>query len=201
MVGARRGRRPGGAQTREEILGSARRLFGEHGYPGTTTRMIADDAGVDARMIAHYFGSKGDLFVAAVELPFDPLVLFADIAAGGPADIGERVARSVVTILDTPEGSQTMSGLMRAAASEERAAEMVRDLLTERVILPVAEVLGTDQAPLRAALVGSQLGGLVLARHIIGVRPLVDAPSETLVAMLAPTIQHYLTSPIPSPPG
>lgn len=197
MAGRPRGPRPGGGQTRESILASARRLFGEHGYPGTTTRMIAEDAGVDARLISHYFGSKGDLFVSAVELPFDPVPTFTAIAAEGVDGVGERIARFVIGMLDTTEGRQTMSGLLRAAASEERAAEMVRDLLTTRIILPVAQELGSDQAPLRAALMGSQLGGIVVARHIIGVRPLVEAPSERLVAMLGPTIQHYLTSPIP----
>uniref|UniRef100_UPI003567DD8E helix-turn-helix domain-containing protein n=1 Tax=Nocardioides sp. TaxID=35761 RepID=UPI003567DD8E len=57
--------------TREQIRDAARRLFGEHGFPGTSLRQIAAEAGVDVRLVSHYFGSKADLFVAAVDLPFD----------------------------------------------------------------------------------------------------------------------------------
>ena len=71
MAGTR-GRRPAGSGTREAILAAASRAFAEQGYPRTTLRGIARDAGVDTRLVTHYFGNKQDLFIAVVELPFDP---------------------------------------------------------------------------------------------------------------------------------
>ena len=197
----RRGRRAGDSSSREDILKAARHLFGIHGYPGTTIRMVAADAGVDPRLVTHYFGSKGDLFVAAVELPYDPSHEFALAAAGERSDLGRRVADFVVRMLETPEGQQTMSGLIRAATSEDRAAEMVRDLLVDRVMMPVATILAADHAELRSAMVGSQMGGFVLARYILRLQPLVDADHDSLVAMLAPVLQHYLTAPLDLPTG
>jgi AcrR family transcriptional regulator len=52
---------------RAMILNVAEELFGEHGYEGTSTRMLATKAGVNVAMISYYFGSKEKLFEALVE--------------------------------------------------------------------------------------------------------------------------------------
>ena len=89
-------------------------------------------------------------------------------------------------MLDTPEARRTMTGLLRAAASEEEAAERVRDLLMERLLGPLARHLGGDQPELRAALTAAQIAGLAFARHVVGVPRLVDASREELVAAIGP---------------
>ena len=67
-----RGRRPGAPDTRAEILASARELFAARGFGSTSVRAIAADAGVDPSLVHHYFGTKDDLFLAALEIPVDP---------------------------------------------------------------------------------------------------------------------------------
>jgi AcrR family transcriptional regulator len=52
---------------REHILSIAEKLFAEFGYEGTSTRMLAKEAGVNVAMISYYFGSKQKLFEALVE--------------------------------------------------------------------------------------------------------------------------------------
>ncbi|MGO9100157.1 MAG: TetR/AcrR family transcriptional regulator [Mycobacterium sp.] len=59
---ARRGSAPG------LIRDAARQLFAEQGY-GTSTREIAERAGVSHELIFRYFDSKGNLFVEAVLNP------------------------------------------------------------------------------------------------------------------------------------
>ena len=95
-MGATRGRRPAGSGTREAILAAASRAFAEQGYPRTTLRGIARDAGVDTRLVTHYFGSKQDLFVEVVELPFDPDVAMATLLGPGPDGGGHRLATFAV---------------------------------------------------------------------------------------------------------
>ncbi|MGH7502725.1 MAG: TetR/AcrR family transcriptional regulator [Longimicrobiales bacterium] len=51
---------------RERILDAAQRLFGELGYRGTTTRRIADAAGVNEVTLFRHFGTKGELVREAV---------------------------------------------------------------------------------------------------------------------------------------
>ena len=68
----RRGRRPGGADTRAALLEAARAEFAERGYEGATVRVIAERAGVDPAMVNHWFGGKEALFTAALDMPLDP---------------------------------------------------------------------------------------------------------------------------------
>lgn len=188
-----RGRRPAGSGTREAILAAASRAFAERGYPRTTLRAIARDAGVDTRLVTHYFGTKQDLFVAVVELPFDPAVVMPALLGPGPDGVGHRLATFAVAMMETPDARRTMTGLLRAAASEEEAALRVRDLLVARLLTPLAHHIGGDRPDLRAALTGAQIAGLVVGRHIVGLPPLAQASPAELVAAIAPVLQHYLT--------
>ncbi len=95
-----------GSGTRAAIELAARRRFAELGYPRTTMRGIAADAGVDPRLITHFFGSKQELFVAVVELPFEPEPTFEALLADrgeDAVDIGARLAEFVLGMLDREE--------------------------------------------------------------------------------------------------
>jgi AcrR family transcriptional regulator len=48
------------------ILGAARSLFGSYGYQGTTTRMIAQDVGIDISTLYYHWGEKQDLYEAVI---------------------------------------------------------------------------------------------------------------------------------------
>lgn len=189
---ARTGRPPGGTANREAILAAATHEFSELGYDRTSMRAIAARAGVDQALLAHYFGSKHDLFVAVVEFPFDPAKHLPALLAGDPSTIGERLARFQLALLDQPDAKRRLTGLVRAASSEPEAARILRDFLMREVIGPLAQALGTDQPEVRVSLVGSQFIGLVMARHIVALEPLALLAPERVVELIAPTLQHYL---------
>lgn len=48
---------------KSSILNAARKLFSELGYEGTSTRLIAKEAGANMSMINYYFGSKEGVFI------------------------------------------------------------------------------------------------------------------------------------------
>jgi AcrR family transcriptional regulator len=196
MASGGRGRRPAGSGTREAIAAAARRQFGEVGYQRASLRSIAAEAGVDPRLVLHFFGSKQELFASVVELPFDPETTFDTLMATGEQGLGRRVAEFLLGILDSPEGRRTVTGLIRAAASEEEAAATIRDLVAQRLLLPLASRVGRDRPELRASLVASQIVGLAMARHVVGLTPLATASRDELVAALAPVFDHYLTGPL-----
>lgn len=54
-------------ETRQRILESARRLFAERGYDGTSNRALADAVGLTTGALYHYFDRKLDLYVAVYE--------------------------------------------------------------------------------------------------------------------------------------
>jgi AcrR family transcriptional regulator len=62
-------RRPRG-EARRLLLHTARRLFTEQGFAGTTTRQISDEAGVSEPLLFRYFGNKAGLFDAAMLEPY-----------------------------------------------------------------------------------------------------------------------------------
>jgi TetR/AcrR family transcriptional regulator, regulator of cefoperazone and chloramphenicol sensitivity len=65
---SRRSRRPErGDDTRSRLLAVAIDVFGRNGFDATTTRTLADAAGVNLQAIGYYFGGKEGLYVAAAE--------------------------------------------------------------------------------------------------------------------------------------
>ncbi|MFC4048865.1 TetR/AcrR family transcriptional regulator [Actinomadura syzygii] len=52
---------------RERILDAATRLFAALGYDGTSTRMIAEAAGLNVATVAYHAGGKRDLYLAVME--------------------------------------------------------------------------------------------------------------------------------------
>jgi AcrR family transcriptional regulator len=192
MVAKRAGRRPGTSGTRAAILEAARRQFAELGYDRTTMRGVAAEAGVDPALVAHFFGSKQRLFLAAVDLPFEPHELVERLASGPRNSVGERVATFALGVLEDPDARSRWVGMIRAAASEPEAARVLRDVLETRVFKPVTEALGVEDAALRATLAGTQMVGIAMARHIVGVEPIASADLRTLASAIAPTLQRYL---------
>ena len=192
----RSGRRPGESGTREAIRAAAARQFAELGYDRTSLRSIAREAGVDQKLVAYFFGTKQQLFVEVVRLPFDPAVVVPVVFGGELEGVGERVAQFIVTLLENPEARQPLVGLVRAATSEPEAARMVRELVTRELIGRIAEALGVDDADVRASLVGSQIVGLLMARYIVGLEPLASLPAEQVAAAIAPNLQRYLVEPL-----
>jgi AcrR family transcriptional regulator len=70
-------RKPGTAadlDNRSRLLHSATDAFAEFGYEGASLRAIADNAGVSFQLIAYYFGSKEELWVATVDFLFERYV-------------------------------------------------------------------------------------------------------------------------------
>ena len=79
---APRGRRPGRAGHQGGDPGRGPGRVRHLGFAGTSVRAIAAEAGVDPALVHHYFGTKDDLFLAALELPVDPREVLAPAIAG-----------------------------------------------------------------------------------------------------------------------
>jgi len=192
-----RGRRPvGGPDTREQILTAAGELFSELGFERTTMRRVAARADVDPALIHHYFVNKEGLLAAALVLPVDPAALLADLDQD-PQHAGEAVVRRVLGVWEAdPETRRHLLGLIRVGLSHEYAAGVLRDLLGRTVLTALARVVADDRQSLRAALVGTQIGGLLLGRYVLGIPGVKDATPEELALAIGPVIQHYLNGPI-----
>ena len=190
---ARTGRRPGGGDTRAQILAAARTAFAEQGYDGTSLRAVARAAGVDPALVHRFYGGKAALFGAAMDLPAEPGALVRGLLADGVDGLGDRIVRTFLGVWDTPAAQDRLVALLRAGVAGSDSAELLRGFLTEAVLVPVAEATGRADGPLRASLVGSQLVGLAVARYVLRIEPLASADAATVAAAIGPTLQRYLT--------
>ncbi len=195
MTGTAARRGPGrpadGGDRRTAILDAAREHFAERGYTGASVRGIARTAGVDPALVHHYFGTKEQVFVAAMELPFDPAEQLPQVLAGDPAGTGERLVRLFLSVWEQPGFRTPMLGLLRSALTGEQGAATLREFVGSALLSRVAVAVGQDD-PVRVQAAAAQMIGVVMLRHVVRIEPLASAPVEDVVALIAPVVQHHL---------
>ncbi|MFK0287560.1 TetR family transcriptional regulator [Streptomyces sp. NPDC090499] len=194
----RRGRPPRSesADTRDRILVTAREEFSEHGYEKTSVRAIAKAAGVDSALVHHYFGTKEQIFEAAIAVAFAPVVDAPGAIADGPLEgVGERLTRFVFGIWENPTTRTPLLAIVRSAVNNETAAAVFRRLIAAQLLRRLAEQVDHPDGELRAELAAAQLVGCAMLRYVIKVEPLASADLEQIVARIAPVVQGHLTGP------
>ncbi|MFG3158029.1 TetR family transcriptional regulator [Streptomyces sp. NPDC048219] len=194
----RRGRPPRteSAGTRDRILAVAREEFSERGYEKTSVRGIAKAAGVDSALVHHYFGTKEQVFEAAIEVAFAPALDAPEALGDGPLDgVGERLTRFILGLWENPGTRAPLLAIIRSAVNNDTAAAVFRRLVAAQLLRRIAERLDLPDAELRAELAAAQLVGCAMLRYVIKVEPLASADPERIVARLAPVVQNHLTGP------
>ncbi|MFB6634939.1 TetR family transcriptional regulator [Streptomyces sp. NPDC056362] len=182
-----------GPDTRTRILEAARAQFAERGYDKTSVRGIAKAAGVDPALVHHYFGTKDEVFAAAVEVSFEPAAVLPAILGGPREAIGERLARFFIGVWENPASRAPLLAIVRSALTHEAAAKVLRTFVLRRLLERIAAELDVPDPSFRAELAASHMIGIVIMRYVIQVEPLASADPERIVAQVAPTLQRYLT--------
>ncbi|MEV6348256.1 TetR family transcriptional regulator [Actinoplanes sp. NPDC051851] len=192
------GRPTGGGDsgTRQAILDAAREQFAAKGYDGASLRVIAAAAGVDTGLIRHFYGSKDDLFDAALEIPQEFTQRVARAVTGDPDNFGERLVDTYLTLWEDPASSAALLAIVRSAIVSDRAADRLQAVLNARFLAELAPHLGGKGGHARAALAGAHLLGIAIARYVVRAGPIADLDRGTLVAWCAPAVQRYLTAPL-----
>ena len=148
-------RRPRG-EPRRLLLDAARALFARQDYRATTTREIADAAGVTEHLLFRHFGSKAGLFREALVLPFTDFVdefgrTWSSIV---PEDTDEEeLARHFVAALyDVFVQNQGLVVTLLAAealSAEEQTATGIADIRRALAVLGRISAEGADLRGLR----------------------------------------------------
>ncbi|MFF2410550.1 TetR family transcriptional regulator [Streptomyces sp. NPDC058092] len=182
-----------GPDARTRILEAARTEFAERGYDKTSIRGIAKAAGVDPALVHHYFGTKDEVFAAAIELSFEPALVIPAVLGSGTDGMGERLARYFISVWENPASRAPLLAIMRSALTHEAAAKVLRGFVLRRLLERVAETLDVPDATFRAELAASHMLGIAMLRYVVRAEPLASAPPEKIIEMVAPTLQRYLT--------
>lgn len=190
----RRGRREGASESREHILASARHLFAEHGFEGTSLRQVAREAGVDPAMIHHFFKGKDELFALSVALPADPAQVLEGVDQHDPEHRAEAIVRAVLRLWESP-AQHSLVAFIRGTIGSKSKTLLLREVVTRTIISRIMVGIPgpPEEVALRGNLVATQMVGLMLVRYVVKLEPLASASPEDVVRLLAPNVQHYLT--------
>ncbi|HYJ56583.1 MAG TPA: TetR family transcriptional regulator [Mycobacterium sp.] len=196
----RPGRPPGTSDTRDRILASARELFARNGIDNTSIRAIASEAGVDPALVHHYFGTKTQLFAAAIHIPIDPMTILGPMREV-PVDQMGRLLPSLLLPLWDSEAGKGFIATLRSILSGSSVADVsmlrsfLQDVITAEVGSRVDDPPGSGRV--RVQFVASQLVGIVMARYILELEPFKSLTVSQIVDTVAPNLQRYLTGELP----
>ena len=108
-----KGLRSDGAEARNRLLDTALALFAERGFAKTSTRAIAQGAGVNVAAISYYFGDKAGLYQAVFDDPrSNPGPNIAGLEAG-PASLDDVLRALLVGFTEPLKQGQTVQNCMR----------------------------------------------------------------------------------------
>jgi len=173
--------------TKAAILTAAREQFAQQGYAAATIRAIAASARIDPALVMRYFGNKERLFAAAAE--FDLRV--PDLSGLERSAIGPAL---VEHFLERWEGDETLMALLRAAFTNESAAEQLRALFATQILPVIVQLSRAPRAvaAARAGLIATQILGLAACRYILKLPPVMRLPRAEIVRRVGATIHSYL---------
>jgi AcrR family transcriptional regulator len=193
----RPGRPPGTSDTRERILVSARELFARNGIDKTSIRAIAADAGVDAALVHHYFGTKTQLFAAAIHIPIDPMAVIGPLREIPVDRIGYVLPSILLPLWESELGKGFIATLRSILAGND--ASLIRSFLQDVIAVEVGSRVDSPPGTgrIRVQYVASQLVGVVMARYILELDPFRSLPVEQIAETIAPNLQRYLTGDLP----
>jgi TetR/AcrR family transcriptional regulator, regulator of cefoperazone and chloramphenicol sensitivity len=159
-----------GADTRRRLIETAIEVFATHGYDGSSTRLLAERAGVNLPAIQYHFGSKEGLYRAVVGY-------FADYIEQQMTPVGARVkaafaagkpsrAATLALLLDLLEEFVALvfeggEGDTRASIESRKLfiarAEVERSAALESLYATMRRCVGEPCAVLVARLIGRSL--------------------------------------------
>ncbi len=181
-------------------MSSARELFARNGIDKTSIRAIATDAGVDPALVHHYFGTKTQLFAAAIKIPIDPMSIIGPLREVPVDEIGYVLPSLLLPLWDSELGKGFIATL-RSVLGGSNVAELsmfrafLQDVITAEVGSRVDDPPGSGRV--RVQFVASQLIGVVMARYILELEPFRSLPVTEVVETIAPNLQRYLTGELP----
>jgi AcrR family transcriptional regulator len=194
--------RPAGVdaqETRDRILKEARACFAAYGYEGTSTRMIAERAGLATAALYHHFGKKSDLMIAvhrhrneASYAPMRAAVDAADTFAG-------KVEALLMSIHELRRSDPEQFVFASVARDEARRYEELREIGDDKEFeelfadiirfgVKTGEIASSDAIQARGALAATTFGiamlgaDMTVQAHALAVRGAIRALTGTLLA-------------------
>ncbi|MER7809042.1 helix-turn-helix domain-containing protein [Streptomyces sp900116325] len=183
-----------GLSAREELLTAAAELFTTRGYAATTTRAVADRAGMRQATMYHYVAGKEDLLAELLESTVTPSLalagkLLADDATAAEDRLWELCRSDVALLCGGPYNLGALYVLPEVRAERFAGFHRVRDELkgaygTLLAATRAGAALDEGELALRTDLVFGLIEGVILVRRSGPERPVAAFAAATADAAL-----------------
>ncbi len=185
--------------TKAKILTAARMVFGEYGFHGTTTRMIAKEAGIDISTLHYHWGEKGELYEAAIlDMSNDLGQVLSVEKVIHNLPLGERMKLSLDILIDYlfehPEVSNSL--LYRYFGKTRQEAKI--DFNVPEFTADIARSMGlskdknnvSPEAKMKVLFVMNAIHNFVSGENFF--RPMVDKDRQEYIKMVKKTLKFGL---------
>ena len=162
---------------------------------------MAAAADVDSALVHHYFGTKEQLFAAAVRIPIDPMDVIGPLRDVPVEELGYKLPSMLLPLWDSEIGAAFIATLRSILAGSEvnLFRTFIQDVIAVQVGTRVDDPPGSGI--IRIQFVASQLVGVVMARYILELEPFASLPAQQIADTIAPNLQRYLTGDLPGWPA
>jgi AcrR family transcriptional regulator len=180
-------------ETRARILAATREIFERNGTRGTTTREVAERAGVNEATLFRHFGSKAALIgamreescgIAAIRnllTEFDGVDIAADIKRLAYHGVRVMAAQRALMCISLAEDAIDGNAPPDFDAPEWRGPRQVLELLTEYFAARVAEGRIAGEPALLSRIFMGMMFQLVVARKLWGYNPVEHETVDAIV--------------------
>lgn len=176
MVNKRSGRPSGHSDARERLILTAQALIFSGNPSPPSSRSIAREAGVSHTLVNYHFGTKEELFVAAIALTTAPHHVVANSIRGGELDV-KRLAAGIVAIWEHDVHGPTLAKFAREIGSGGPQAAVLSDYLERSVFDALVAAIGRQNARSLAIIIV----GTIFTRYVLRL-PMMTALSQTEVS-------------------
>ena len=183
-----------------KVLLAARKLFGEYGYHGTTTRMIAKEVGIDISTLYYHWGEKKDLYEAVIlDVRTDFMKTITDIEEKAKdKPLNERYDIAIDSICEFLDSNPEGPNIMLFHLFSKLKLSLDPDLGSSKPLEEVGVVMGfdmNDQEFSRKVKAGMLAGWFSLFSFFAGedyIRPILEMDHDDYKILVKDTMKRIL---------
>lgn len=179
---------------RERVLNAAISCFSRNLYSEVSLRDLAAVAEVDVAYVHRAYGSKSELFRAALTSLMEADALFVQ-----PCTCEEMIDRMSATLAPDLSGSRPQArvlDLVLQSCTSEEPKEILREAVEQQFMGPLADVFGEEEK-LAASFCISLLLGVGILREALVIEPIASLPPERVRDMCREILRRIIASDLP----
>jgi hypothetical protein len=121
-----------------------------------------------------------------------PAELLDTALEGDLETLPTRMLRGMLALWDDAESGPPLVALLRAAANDPAMSRLAAEMVEREIVARLAERIGGEDAPRRAAALCAQMAGLIFSRYLLQLEPIASMAAEDIIGALEPSLAEAL---------